>query len=101
MLYVFVFRIIISCTHSQKKQNTDWEKREQELITLLDKYRKNDGSWDVVVPASGGKDSIFVAHTLKYKYNMNPLTVTWAPHIFTDVGWRNLQNLIQAFHAFR
>ena len=23
---------------------------------------------------------------------MNPLTVTWAPHLFTDIGWQNLQN---------
>jgi N-acetyl sugar amidotransferase len=23
---------------------------------------------------------------------MNPLTVTWAPHIYTDIGWRNLQS---------
>ena len=85
-----------ACQFAEKKQNTDWGKRESELIALLDKHRKNDGSWDVVVPASGGKDSIFVAHMLKYKYDMNPLTVTWAPHIFTDVGWRNLQNLIHS-----
>jgi N-acetyl sugar amidotransferase len=23
---------------------------------------------------------------------MHPLTVTWAPHLYTDVGWRNFQN---------
>lgn len=75
-----------------KNQKIDWEKREQELITLLDKYRKNDGSYDVIVPSSGGKDSAFVAHMLKHKYGMNPLTVTWAPHIYTDIGFQNHQS---------
>jgi len=25
---------------------------------------------------------------------MNPLTVTWAPHIYTEIGWRNFQNFV-------
>lgn len=77
-----------------KNQKIDWEKREQELVALLDKYRRNDGSYDVIVPSSGGKDSAFVAHMLKHKYGMNPLTVTWAPHIYTDIGFQNHQSHI-------
>ena len=23
---------------------------------------------------------------------MNPLTVTWSPHLYTDIGWKNMQN---------
>ena len=41
----------------------------------------------MLVPGSGGKDSIFVSHLLKYKYSMNPLTVT-CPHMYTDIGWK-------------
>ena len=67
-------------------------KEKKELLKLLDKYRKNDGSYDVVVPGSGGKDSSFTAHILKYKYGMNPLTVTWAPHLYTQIGWENFTN---------
>ena len=26
---------------------------------------------------------------------MNPLTVTWAPHIYTEIGFQNLQNMIR------
>ena len=33
---------------------------------------------------------------LKYKYGMHPLTVTWAPHIYTDWGWKNFQAWIHA-----
>ena len=63
--------------HDEKQKNINWNQREEELLILLDKYRRNDGSYDVVVPGSGGKDSSFTAHILKYKYGMNPLTVTW------------------------
>ena len=34
------------------------------------------------------------AHILKYKYGMNPLTVTWSPHEFTSIGWQNFRNCI-------
>jgi N-acetyl sugar amidotransferase len=27
---------------------------------------------------------------------MHPLTVTWAPHIYTDIGWQNLQRFIHS-----
>ena len=39
-------------------------------------------------------DSGFQYHILKYKYGMRPLTVTWSPHIYTDIGWKNLKNWI-------
>ena len=32
----------------------------------------SDGSYDVIVPASGGKDSVYVSHILKHKYGMTP-----------------------------
>ncbi|HIO71993.1 MAG TPA: N-acetyl sugar amidotransferase, partial [Flavobacteriales bacterium] len=44
----------------------------------------------------GGKDSFYAAHILKHKYGMHPLTVTWAPHLYTDWGWRNFQAWIAA-----
>jgi len=75
-----------------KNQIIDWEKRENELITLLDKHRKNDGSYDCLVPGSGGKDSAYQSHILKYKYGMNPLTVTWPPILYTDYGYNNFKN---------
>ncbi len=76
-----------------KKTQIDWKKREEELITLLDRFRQKDGSYDVIVPCSGGKDAAYIAHELKHRYGMNPLTVTWAPHLYTDIGWENLRNM--------
>jgi len=83
-------------TTERKNQEVDWDAREAELKALCDRYRKTDGSYDCLVPGSGGKDSFFQAHILKYKYGMHPLTVTWAPHLFTDWGWRNFQRWIHA-----
>ena len=82
--------------YEYKNTQIDWNDREKQLRELLDKHRRNDGRFDIVIPGSGGKDSIFVAHTLKYKYNMHPLTVTWAPHMYTDIGWKNHQNWLRA-----
>lgn len=72
-----------------KDSQIDWDAREQELNVLLDQHRSSTGEYDVIVPASGGKDSAFVAHQLKHKYGMHPLTITWAPFVFTDIGWQN------------
>ena len=63
---------------------------------MLDKHRRSDGTWDVIVPSSGGKDSAFVAHQLRYKYNMNPLTVTWSPLKYTEIGRENMEAKINA-----
>jgi N-acetyl sugar amidotransferase len=81
-----------ACRHAEQKERIDWKAREEELLKLLDKYRSKDGSYDCMVPGSGGKDSAFQSHVLKYKYGMNPLTVTWPPILYTDYGYRNFRN---------
>lgn len=84
-----------ACRYQEiKAGQIDWERRENALLETLDKYRRNDGGYDVIVPGSGGKDSAYTSHILKYKYGMNPLTVTWAPHKYTEIGWKNFENWI-------
>lgn len=88
----FSKNICSACNYAFEKEKIDWKDREKKLKKLLSFYRKKSG-YDVLVPSSGGKDSSFAAHVLKYKFNMNPLTVTWAPNIFTDIGWKNFNSL--------
>lgn len=76
-----------------KKHKIDWAQREQELQRMLEKHRKGNGEYDVIVPCSGGKDAAYIAHELKHKYGMNPLTVTWAPHLYTDIGFQNIHQM--------
>ncbi len=86
-----------ACRFTEKKVSTiDWQARDKQLRELCDRYRKNDGSYDCLVPGSGGKDSFYAAHKLKYEYGMHPLTVTWAPHMYTPWGWRNFEAWIHA-----
>jgi len=86
-------QICEACEYVESKKKIDWAERESKLIKLLDKHRKKNG-YDCIVPGSGGKDSAYAAHILKYKYDMNPLTVTWAPHLYTNIGWENFTNWI-------
>ncbi len=86
-----------ACQFADKKQNhIDWEGREKALVKLLDQHRSSDGSYDVIVPGSGGKDSSMVAHKLKHEYGMHPLTVTWAPFIYTDIGFKNFVDFVHS-----
>lgn len=80
--------------HSIKDSKIDWAARDAQLRELCDRFRSKDGGYDIVIPGSGGKDSAYTSHILKYVYGMNPLTVTWAPHKYTQIGWKNFENWI-------
>jgi N-acetyl sugar amidotransferase len=84
-----------ACSFAEQKEQINWEEREKELVELLDKYRRTDGQYDCLVPGSGGKDSAWTAHLLKYKYGMHPLTVTWPPILYTDYGYQNFRNWLE------
>ena len=85
-----------ACRTGEQKEKIKWEDREKELLDLLDQHRSKDGSYDCLVPGSGGKDSAYQAHVLKYKYGMNPLTVTWPPILYTTYGYQNWKNWIDS-----
>lgn len=82
-----------ACRANEIKNKINWDEREKELVQLCDRYRRKDGKFDCIIPGSGGKDSVFTAHILKYKYNMNPLLITWPPNLYTSRGRKN-------FHAW-
>lgn len=83
-----------ACVWAKKKQSLDWVDRESKLEKLLGAHRRSDGRFDCVVPVSGGKDGSYVAHTLKTKWGMNPLSVTIKPPLPTELGEANLQAFI-------
>lgn len=85
-----------ACKFAERKKQIDWKEREEELFDLSNKFRNFNGKYNCIVPGSGGKDSFFQSHILKYKYGFRPLTVTWAPHMYTEWGWKNFQSWIHA-----
>ncbi|MDA7715339.1 N-acetyl sugar amidotransferase [Pelagibacteraceae bacterium] len=84
-----------SWKYSRFKKRINFKKREKQLLKLLEKHRGKHGEFDCIVPSSGGKDSCYAAHLLKYKYGMNPLTVTWPPNLYTSYGLENFKNLLK------
>lgn len=80
----------------EKKKNLNWSSRQAELEKLLDKHRRNDGSFDCMVPVSGGKDGSYVAYNLKHKYGMNPLCLTVSPALPLPLGDENLRAFVDS-----
>ena len=81
--------------YSRLKKKINYKEREKKLLRLLEKHRGKHGEFDCIVPGSGGKDSCYASHILKYKYGMNPLTVTWPPTMYTDYGLENFKNWLK------
>ena len=85
-----------ACQWMEEKKSINWVARQQELNDLLNKYRSKSGSFDCMVPVSGGKDGSYVAYILKNKYQMNPLTITVRPALELEIGNQNLKNFIRS-----
>ena len=85
-----------ACHYAKFKYNEiNWIERENELVELAKRFKRKDGGYEIIVPSSGGKDSAFVAHQMKYKYGMNVLTVTFAPALYTEIGLQNFQRMMR------
>jgi N-acetyl sugar amidotransferase len=84
-----------ACRNAEDKKAIDWDLRKKEFESLIGKFRSKDGSWDCVVPWSGGKDSSAIAYKLKFEFGMNPLLVTFSPMLPNEVGNHNREELIQ------
>lgn len=82
-----------ACSHSEKKKQIDWDQRKIEFLSLVENIKKtskkNNSSYDCVVPWSGGKDSTSIALKLKFDYDLNPLLVTFSPLITNEIGEYN------------
>jgi N-acetyl sugar amidotransferase len=86
--------VCCACTNSKVKQKIDWESKQKDFIKLIEKYRNKDGSnYDCIIPVSGGKDSTFQVYTMKEKFGLNPLAVSFHALDKTELGRKNLESL--------
>lgn len=86
------------CRASEQKMEIDWVDRERDLDALLAKIRAaNNGSYDCMIPVSGGKDSTFQTFVLTGKYKSRVLATTFCQNLLTPTGRKNLENLITRF----
>ena len=79
-------------SHGTKKQ-IDWEARKRAFDAVVANARSRSSGYDCLIPVSGGKDSTWqVVKCLEA--GLNPLAVTWKTPGRTDIGQRNLDNLV-------
>lgn len=78
------------CNYCRHYQPRNQPKPLVELESLLERYRRNDGSADCIMPFSGGRDSCFALHLAIEELGMRPLTYTYDWGMVTDLGRRNI-----------
>jgi len=76
-----------ACASYKKRESTDWDKRENQLLDILE---QNNGK--CIVASSGGKDSHFIALKL-LELGADVTIVTATTDDLSDIGKRNIQNL--------
>lgn len=82
-----------ACRTHATKEEIDWERREGLFREVVEHARSRSEGYDCLIPVSGGKDSTWqVVRCLEY--GLNPLAVTWKTPARTEIGERNLENLV-------
>lgn len=88
------------CAHHHQRDEVDYEARYDRLERICDDHRSDDGSYDCIIPVSGGKDSHYQTYLMTQELEMNPLLVAVSdPYTHTETGRHNLRNLSEAFNC--
>jgi N-acetyl sugar amidotransferase len=82
-----------ACRAHEARPTVDWAARARDFDGVAAHARAKSRGYDCVIPVSGGKDSHWQT-TLCLEHGLNPLCVTWRPPGRTDLGERNLRNLV-------
>ena len=78
------------CNYCKNYKLKNQPKPIEELIELVDQYRKRDGSPDCIIPYSGGRDSTHTLHIAKNVLKLNPIAFTYDWGMVTDLARRNI-----------
>ncbi len=90
---IFLDGVCIACSSFLKRGETNWEKRKEEFIEILEKMKSRDSSnWDCIIPVSGGKDSTYQLYKI-LKLGYNPLCVVSSTCHLSDIGRENIENI--------
>ncbi|MCC7410161.1 MAG: N-acetyl sugar amidotransferase [Gammaproteobacteria bacterium] len=79
---------------ARKQRSVDWAERAAEFTRVVEHARSHSHGYDCLIPVSGGKDSYWqVVKCLAA--GLHPLTMTYVVAGQTDLGRRNLENLVR------
>lgn len=87
--------ICVGCHNARSKGELDWGARRDAFVEVVANTKKRSASsaYDCVIPVSGGKDSYWQVVTC-LEHGLTPLCVTYAYPGRTELGQRNLRNLV-------
>ncbi len=87
--------VCAACNYQQQVYHTiDWEARQKKLHEIAEWAKSKNAPYDCVIGVSGGKDSTFQALYAKEKLGLHVLLVNCEPDGITEVGKKNIENLI-------
>ena len=74
--------------HNYKLKNQP--KPLEDLMKMVEPYRRNDKAHDCIVPYSGGRDSTHTLHIVKNVLGLNPVAFTYDWGMVNDLARRNI-----------
>jgi glutamine---fructose-6-phosphate transaminase (isomerizing) len=80
------------CNYCQNYKPRNIPRPKEELLELLEPYRRKVGN-DCIVPFSGGRDSCYGLHLVVNELKMKPVTYTYDWGMVTDLGRRNISRI--------
>jgi len=86
--------ICSGCLGHLLKKKINWQKRKRELLNIAKRIKKKSNNYHCIVPISGGKDSWYQVIFAK-KLGLKVLGITWKTPARTDLGKKNLDNLLK------
>lgn len=76
------------CNYCNNYKKIDY-KGHDELVKLVNQFKRNDGKHDCLMPFSGGRDSSYALHYVVKELGMNPLAYSYDWGMITDLARRN------------
>ncbi len=80
------------CNYCNNYRIRNKPKPKEEILKLIDPYRKHKGA-ECIVPFSGGRDSCWGLHLIVKELNLKPITYTYDWGMVTDLGRRNISRM--------
>lgn len=81
------------CNYCNNYKKRNKPKPKEELLKLVEPYRRPGKELDCIVPFSGGRDSCYGLHLIVKELEMKPVTYTYDWGMVTDLGRRNISQM--------
>ena len=83
------------CNYCRNYKIKNSPRPKEELLAVMEGYRRPGLEPDCIVPFSGGRDSCYGLHLIIEELQMKPITYTYDWGMVTDLGRRTLARCVQ------